>query len=56
MEENNSLSRRQWFGKITVPALAAGATMVGLEAGASPNDTGKEDKRGVMVILFFCLP
>ncbi|MFI5131649.1 MAG: glycoside hydrolase family 28 protein [Chitinophagales bacterium] len=42
MEENNSLSRRQWFGKVTVPALAAGATMVGLEANASPG--GKDDK------------
>jgi polygalacturonase len=44
MEENNSLSRRQWFGKITVPAMAAGATMIGLEANASPANDEKENK------------
>jgi len=44
MEENNSLSRRQWFGKITVPAIAAGATMIGLEANASPANDEKENK------------
>ena len=44
MEENNSLSRRQWLGKATVPALAAGAAMMGLEASASPGDKRKEDK------------
>lgn len=44
MEENNSLSRRQWFGKITVPAMAAGATMIGLETNASPANDEKENK------------
>jgi polygalacturonase len=44
MEENNSLSRRQWFGKITVPAMATGATMIGLEANASPANDEKENK------------
>ncbi len=44
MEENNSLSRRQWLGKITVPAVAAGATMIGLEANASPAINEKENK------------
>ena len=44
MEENNSLSRRQWLGKITVPAVAAGATMIGLEANASPVNDEKENK------------
>jgi polygalacturonase len=44
MEENNSLSRRQWFGKITVPAMAAGATMIGIEANASPANDEKENK------------
>ena len=44
MDVNDSLSRRQWLGKITVPALAAGATMVGLEANASPDGHRKEDK------------
>ena len=44
MEENNSLSRRQWLGKITVPAVAAGATMIGLKANASPANDEKENK------------
>ena len=44
MEENNSLSRRQWLGKVTVPAIAAGATMVGIEANASPGHKGKDDR------------
>jgi len=44
MEENNSLSRRQWLGKITVPAVAAGATMIGLKANASPVNDEKENK------------
>lgn len=44
MEENNSLSRRQWLGKITVPAFAAGATMIGLDANASPASDEKENK------------
>jgi len=44
MEENNSYSRRQWLGKITVPAVAAGATMIGLEANASPTNDEKENK------------
>src|SRR5436190_5043071 len=44
MEENNSLSRRQWLGKIAVPAIAAGTTMVGIEANASPGYKGKDDR------------
>jgi hypothetical protein len=36
MDDNNFLSRRQWLGKMTVPAITAGATMIGLEANASP--------------------
>src|SRR5687767_9790139 len=45
MDENtNSLSRRQWLGKITVPAVAAGATMIGLEANATPANNEKENK------------
>src|SRR5258705_8088732 len=44
MEKNNSLSRRQWLGKITVPAVATGATMIGLEANASPLNNEKENK------------
>jgi hypothetical protein len=42
MDETNSLSRRQWFGK--VPVIAAGATMIGLDANASPSNDGKENK------------
>jgi polygalacturonase len=41
MEE---LSRRQWFGKVAVPALVAGAAMSGLEANAAPGDKKTEDK------------
>jgi len=44
MDENNSISRRQWLGKITVPAVAAGATMIGLEVNASPGDKENENK------------
>jgi hypothetical protein len=44
MKENDSLSRRQWLGKITVPAVAAGATLLATNASASPIDEGKEDK------------
>lgn len=44
MKENDSLSRRQWLGKITVPAVAAGATLLATNANASPIDEGKEDK------------
>ena len=44
MEENNSLSRRQWLGKMTVPAITAGATMIGLEANALPANVEKENK------------
>lgn len=44
MEENNSLSRRQWFGRFAVPALAAGATMAGLDAKATPGEKAIEDK------------
>jgi len=44
MDETNSISRRQWLGKITVPAVAAGATMIGLEANASPANDENENK------------
>src|SRR4051812_15271645 len=49
MEDNNSLSRRQWFGKVTVPALAAGATMVGWEANASPGFKEEDKLNGARV-------
>ena len=41
MDEINSLSRREWLGKLSIPVLAAGATVVGINANASPSD--KED-------------
>lgn len=44
MKENDSLSRRQWLGKITVPAVVAGTTLLATNASASPIDEGKEDK------------
>jgi len=44
MEEKDSLSRRKWLGRVTVPALAAGAAMIGMEASASPDDKEKDDK------------
>lgn len=44
MDENNLLSRREWLGKISVPALAAGAVMMGVPANAAPVEEGKEDK------------
>ncbi|HLP36059.1 glycoside hydrolase family 28 protein [Lacibacter sp.] len=44
MKENDSLSRRQWLGKITVPAMAAGTTLLATNVHASPTDDQKEDK------------
>src|SRR5687767_8913035 len=43
MEETNPLSRRQWLGRLAVPALAGATTMIGLDAKGSPRDHGKED-------------
>jgi glycosyl hydrolase family 28 len=43
MEETNPLSRRQWLGRMAVPALAGASTMIGLQAKGSPRDQGKED-------------
>jgi hypothetical protein len=50
MEENNSLSRRQWLGKITVPADAQEQRMIGLEANASPANDEKENKLAVLLL------
>lgn len=44
MKENNSLSRRQWLGKITVPAVVAGTTLLATNANASPTVDQKEEK------------
>lgn len=43
MDKSNSLSRRQWLGKLGIPAIAAGATMIGVDANAAPGDKKKED-------------
>lgn len=43
MEDKNPLSRRQWLGKMAVPALAGAGTMIGLEANASSRNKEKED-------------
>jgi hypothetical protein len=43
MEETNPLSRRQWLGRLAVPALAGATTMIGLDAKASPRDKGNVD-------------
>jgi len=42
MEETNPLSRRQWLGRLAVPALAGASTMIGLDAKGSPRDKKKE--------------
>ena len=44
MKESDSLSRRQWLGKITVPAMAAGTTLLATNACASPTADKIEDK------------
>ena len=44
MDEKDSLSRRQWLGRVSIPALAAGATLVGLDVSASPGEKETEDK------------
>ena len=50
MKENDSLSRRQWLGKITIPAMAAGTTLIATNASASPTDEQQENKlRGAQV-------
>ena len=37
MDEKNSLSRRQWLGRVSVPALTvAGASMISVKAVAAP--------------------
>jgi hypothetical protein len=41
--ETTPLSRRQWLGRISVPALAASATLIGMDAHASPGNNDKDD-------------
>jgi hypothetical protein len=43
MEETNALSRRQWLNRISIPALAAGATLVGINANATPPDPNEKN-------------
>ena len=44
MDEKN-ISRRQWLGRVTVPALTvAGASMIGAKAMAAPGNDVPDDK------------
>src|SRR5688572_24047797 len=46
----NSLSRRQWLGKISAPAVAVvGASMIGTSANATGNETGDQKLRGASI-------
>jgi len=42
MNHNDSISRRQWLGRVTIPALTVGASVTGLEAIAAPGEKRKE--------------
>jgi len=44
MDEKNPLSRRQWLGRVSAPALTAvGASMIASKASATPG--GREDDK-----------
>src|SRR5262245_35371914 len=43
MDKKNPLSRRQWLGKISVPALTAGAAVMSLDTKASPAHADKKE-------------
>src|SRR5688572_16041994 len=50
MEENDAISRRQWLGKVTVPVIAAaGTTLIGLEAAASPGGETDDKLSGARI-------
>ncbi|WP_276504621.1 glycoside hydrolase family 28 protein [Terrimonas pollutisoli] len=45
MDDKSSLSRRQWLGRVSVPALTvAGASMIGMNAMAAPGGVPDDDK------------
>ena len=45
VNENKALSRREWLGRVSVPAIATlGATMIGIDAGAAPNGKQEDEK------------
>ena len=47
---DNGLSRRQWLGRISVPALGVlGTSMIGTNAFASPNDAPDDQLSGVRI-------
>ncbi|RYZ24915.1 MAG: glycoside hydrolase [Chitinophagaceae bacterium] len=47
---DNGLSRRQWLGRVSVPALGAiGATMIGTNVMASPNDAPADNLLGARI-------
>jgi polygalacturonase len=50
LPNDNGLSRRQWLGRVSVPALGAiGATMIGTNVMASPNDAPADNLSGARV-------
>src|SRR5262245_53753721 len=52
--KKTAISRRQWLGKISVPALTAGVAMIGSDSQASPNDNGKEDNQSGTRVYNIC--
>jgi len=50
MEENNSLSRRQWLGRISIPAFAAvGASVISAKASATPGGGDDDNLSGTRI-------
>jgi polygalacturonase len=50
MDDKKTLSRRQWLGRVSVPAFATvGAGMIGVNASASPGDPGKDKIAGAHI-------
>jgi hypothetical protein len=48
--EKTSISRRQWLGRVSLPALTvAGAGMIGLKASANPQDDSDENLQGARI-------
>lgn len=54
MDDFNPLSRREWLGKLSIPVLTAGATVVGINANASPSDNEEADNAAGVRIYNIC--